>query len=136
MKNAMILFRNCLGKNGREYRFLDPQTFRTELQIITDDSGEGAHYARNKWETLGIKWQHLGDFGFKTKERYQETMFLRIHRVQDQNNDDWKQSFGCILTTLDEYPNVLRGCDLDKGAEIIDIRHWSSVPSESVRKYA
>ena len=119
---GQVLFRNSLPGHIREYRFIDIVTFKTTLIIRTDDTGEGAERARGIWEARKLNWSRIYLHSPATKKKYQGTMFRAVHRLRDVTAPQYKEFYAAVMEHSDEYPVLLIGSALDKGAEVVDIR--------------
>lgn len=130
MTKKYLLFRNCLGGapgKGREYRLVDQETFRTVELYITDDCGSGARQFPNAGN-----WIYLSNAKETVRNRYRMEMQRRLARMENYDKDEAitdlnERVFGF---RTDEYPVTLRGCDLDKSAEVFDRRYYHKPEGE------
>lgn len=86
---------------------MDPETVRTVHLMIADDCGSGSKAARVETE-----------------------LYKRLHRV-DSSNPQLNADVENVQMGRDEYPVLLRGCDLDSNAQVIDVRTYHAALSGS-----
>ena len=94
----LIMFRNSIRENNgikREFRFVDQETFRTVVLIISDDCGSGSEDARLLWHgkkrdhagrefkkviDQSISWMPADAMTMKKKDRLHRELMGRIYR--------------------------------------------------------